>query len=241
MRDDRYERRAARRQRRAERRQDPWMRLTWGVIFLAVGSLFWLDRQGRLDAREYLEWWPLALVLVGVAHLPQRRWISAIAWVAIGLVFMPQLGWSHSVIRTALGIWPLLISLGGLSLVAQALRRRGSGTVFHATAVMSGNTLLVGSQELSGADVIAVMGGCVVDLHGAAANAQDITIHVLAFWGGIEIRVPAGWVVVDQVSAILGGFEDRSAPARDNAPRVIVRGSAIMGGVEVKTSEDAAA
>ena len=241
MRDDRQQRRAERRRLRAERRQNPWMRLAWGMIFLTVGLVFWLDQQGRVDAREYLEWWPLALVLIGVAHVPQRRWISALAWIVFGVLFMPQLGLSHSVIRTALGVWPLLISLGGLSLVAQALRPRGNGTVFHATAVMAGNTLLVGSQELAGADVVAVMGGCVVDLHGAAKSTQDITIHVLAFWGGIEIRVPAGWEVVDRVSAILGGFEDRTAPARENAPRVIVRGSAIMGGVDVKSSEDAAA
>jgi predicted membrane protein len=233
--------RAERRRTRAARRQSPWIRLAWGLIFLAAGTLLWLDQQDRIDAREYLEWWPLALVMIGLAHVPQRRWIAALAWILIGIVLLPELGLTHDVIRTLLSVWPLLITFGGLSLMAQALRPRGPGTVFHATAVMAGNTLLVGSQALAGADVVAVMGGCQVDLRTATPPARDVAIHVLAFWGGIDISVPAGWRVVDEVSQILGGFEDKTGPARDDAPRVIVRGSAIMGGVEVRTSEDSAA
>jgi hypothetical protein len=50
----------------------------------------------------------------------------------------------------------------------------------------------------------------------------------------VEIVVPSGWRVEGKVAAILGGYEDATTPAPDTAPRVIVRGSAIMGGVEVR-------
>jgi hypothetical protein len=227
--------------RRAERRKDPWSRLAWGVILVAAGSIFWLDHLDRIDAREYLGWWPLALVVIGLAHLPQRRWFAAAAWVGIGVLFLPQLGIAFDGVRTVIALWPLLIAIGGVSLIEQALRPRAPGVVFSATAVMAGNTLLLGSQELSGADVIAVMGGCDIDLSGTPVPARDVTINVLAFWGGIDIRVPAGWKVIDQVNPILGGFEDSTVPPHENAPRLIVRGSAIMGGVEVKTSAGNAA
>lgn len=221
-----------------ERRQNEWLRLAWGLIILTAGVVLWLDRQDRVDAREYFEWWPLALVAIGLAHAAHRRWFAAVGWTAIGLLFLPQFGFTFQGIRTLLALWPLLIALGGLSLMAQALRPRGPGTMYTATAVMAGNTLLVGSQEFGGADLVAVMGGCDLELGGAGKPAHDITINVLAFWGGIEIRVPHGWRIVNRVSPILGGFEDKTSQSQENAPRVIVRGTAIMGGVEVKNSED---
>jgi hypothetical protein len=210
------------------------------MVLLAAGLIFWLDRLGRLDAGDYLRWWPVALIAIGLAHLPQRRWIAGLAWIVIGVVFLPQLGIAWKGVTTLIGLWPLMITIGGLSLIGQALRPKPRGTSFNATAVMAGNTMLVGSQELAGADVVAIMGGCDVDLRGAKDPLSEVTINVLAFWGGIEIRVPSGWQIVDRVTPILGGFEDKSAPARENAPRVVIRGTAIMGGVEVISSEVAA-
>lgn len=219
-----------------ERKNGPWVRLAWGIIFVAAGLVLWLDQQGRADARELFAWWPLALVVIGLAHLPERRWVSAFAWTAIGLLFLPQLGFSHSALKTVLSIWPLMITFAGLSLVSQALRPRGTGRILTATAVMAGNNILTGAEDLAGIDAVAVMGGCVIDLREAGVPSQEITINVLAFWGGIDIVVPDGWQVIDRVSPILGGLSDKTAPARQNAPRVIVRGTAIMGGVEVKNS-----
>jgi hypothetical protein len=54
-------------------------------------------------------------------------------------------------------------------------------------------------------------------------------------WGGIEIRVPEAWSVSGRVVPILGGFEDKTRPAQGaTAHRLVVRGFAIMGGIEIK-------
>ena len=47
-----------------------------------------------------------------------------------------------------------------------------------------------------GADLIAVMGGCEIDLRQAAINGEAV-IDVFCMWGGIEIRVPEDWTVVE--------------------------------------------
>ena len=52
-------------------------------------------------------------------------------------------------------------------------------------------------------------------------------------WGGIEIRVPPDWTVVSQVDPILGGFEDKTMPPKDESKRFIIHGSVVMGGIEV--------
>jgi hypothetical protein len=218
------------------------MRLVWGLVLLTAGVIFWLDRMGRIDAHDAMHWWPVALIAIGLAHLPQRRWFGAAVWLGLGTLFlMRQLGFQTIAFWRLIGIWPLLISVAGVTLIRQALRPRPAGTMFNATAVMAGNVLHVGSQEFAGADLVAVMGGCDVDLSSVKTPRAQIEIHALAFWGGIEIRVPRGWQVVNEVSAILGGFEDKTVAASQNAPRLVVRGSAIMGGIEVKHAAEVAA
>jgi hypothetical protein len=53
-------------------------------------------------------------------------------------------------------------------------------------------------------------------------------------WGGIEIKVPDEWEVVNRGNAFLGGFEDKTRPLPGANRRLVVTGTAIMGGVEVK-------
>jgi hypothetical protein len=219
----------------AESRQNPWTTFIWGALFLTAGLIFWLDRLDRVDARDWLEWWPVALLVVAVAHIPQRRWIAAGVWALIGGYFLlRKLGYDAPPFWQLLGLWPLLFSVAGISLIVQALRAGRSGAQLRAVAVMAGNQVSTGSQEFTGGQAVAVMGGCEIDLNGARLAGTDVTIDVLAFWGGIEIRVPHGWEVVNRVLPILGGFEDKSAQAAAGAPRLFVRGTVIMGGVEVK-------
>jgi hypothetical protein len=59
-------------------------------------------------------------------------------------------------------------------------------------------------------------------------------MDVVALWGGIEIKVPAGWTVDARVIPMMGAFEnkvDSLAPA--GGPRLVVRGHAIMGAVVI--------
>jgi hypothetical protein len=222
-----------------KRGDNPWARLVWGAAILAAGVIGWLDHTGSLRAADYVQWWPLVLVGLGVSHLPQRQWISAAVLTAIGILFLPPLPFlPHFHLSTILGVWPLLISYGGVSLIRQALSPAAKSAAradsFHAVAVMGGVGRSVASTDFAGGDAVAVMGGCEINLGGAKITGEAV-IDVLAFWGGIDIRVPRGWRIENHVMAILGGVVDKTdgnAPA--DAPLLIIRGSAIMGGVEVK-------
>ena len=59
-------------------------------------------------------------------------------------------------------------------------------------------------------------------------------LDVVAFWGGIEIKVPPTWTVDARVVALMGAFENKLdspvTPAPDG-PRLVLRGHAIMGAV----------
>jgi hypothetical protein len=221
----------------------PWQRLVLGLVILTAGVLFWLDNIGRIDAGDYLMWWPVALVAMGIAHLLEGRWFGALIWLAIGAYFLlPLLGIPRVHLRYVIGVWPLLISVAGGVLVMQALRRGRGSSGFNAVAVMGGNNHKISSQSFTGGEAIAVMGGCEIDLTRAKIAGDEAVIDVLAFWGGVELRVPRSWQVVSRVLPILGGLQQKPTGVTTTAggPRLVVRGAAIMGGVEVRSIEEPA-
>jgi predicted membrane protein len=78
------------------------------------------------------------------------------------------------------------------------------------------------------------MGGVSLDLRQAVLQ-KDAAIDLFAMWGGVELQVPDKWAVDIQITPIMGGAEDKSRPSLDaDAPRLNVRGTVLMGGVEVK-------
>jgi hypothetical protein len=224
---------------------NPWTRLVWGLSLLSVGIITWLDHLGRVNASDYLRWWPLALIALGLAHFPRGQWFGGLVAILLGILFLPSVPFLPFLrLSNVLALWPLLIAAGGVTLLVQAVRpvpkdlRRTDA--FHAFAMMGGTSRAVASTGLLGGDAVAVMGGCEINLS-SAQIASEAIIDVLAFWGGIEIHVPRGWQIENRVVAILAGMTDRTdhdVPA--DAPRLIIRGSAIMGGIEVRHPKEPA-
>ena len=93
----------------------------------------------------------------------------------------------------------------------------------------------VSSQEFTGGEASAIMGGISLDLRQAKIKNDEAVLDVFAFWGGVEIRVPEDWHVVVQAVPLLGGFEDKTFhPKSGTNKRLVIKGYAIMGGAEVK-------
>ncbi len=222
---------------------DPAWRLVSGIAILAVGLVVWLDHLDRLNANDYLPYWPVVLIAYGIARLVQRRWTAAGILLLLGLIFMPRMPFlPHVRFSEVVAIWPLLISVAGVNLVIQALHptakdasRLGS---FRAIAVMGGSGRTIASEQFIGGDVVAVMGGCDIDLRCAHINGEAV-VDLLAFWGGAEIKVPRGWQVETNVTVLFGALVNKTEVAvAPNAPRLLIRGSVIMGGVEIKHSRE---
>ncbi len=103
-----------------------------------------------------------------------------------------------------------------------------------AMAILGGVSRGNNSRAFRGADLLAIMGGCQLDLRQAAIHGEAV-IDVFTMWGGIEIRVPEDWTVVSEILPLMGGVEDKTRPPQGaTAHRLNLRGFAIMGGVEIK-------
>lgn len=82
----------------------------------------------------------------------------------------------------------------------------------------------------------AIMGACKLDLRQAVIAGDEAVVDVTAVMGGVEILVPANWTVEARVLPILGGVGDETRPDRSQpTQRLVVRGVAFMGGVDVKS------
>jgi len=221
-----------------------------GLLVIAMGLLFLLDNLGFVDMHRAFSFWPMLFVIVGTVKLCDTRTqggtLLGAGLVGIGILLMLDrmdiidFSW-----RTA---WPLVLIGLGSFLVAKAVRSKrtlehgvamadgaavGAGEVVDVTAILGGYERRVTTQDFRGGEITAVMGGCELDMRGASIRGEAV-INVFAFWGGVTIKCPPDWDVVLQGTPILGGFEEKTIAPPDNSKRLVIRGYAIMGGVEIR-------
>ncbi|HSL23590.1 MAG TPA: DUF5668 domain-containing protein [Vicinamibacterales bacterium] len=214
-----------------------------GLLLLAGGGALLLDNFGVLEAWYIIRLWPVGLILIGLAmalqaHRAAGR-VAGFFWMFLGVwLLLGNLG----VLRLEFfDLWPVPIVLAGGYLIWQSIRPDAPGprdqdSTFSALAVMAGVGRKINSPDFKGGEATALLGGVKIDLQDAGITAREAVIDVFAFWGGIEIFVPDGWMVVNRVVAILGGADDRTRPSTDpTAKRLVIRGVCVMGGVDIKT------
>lgn len=102
-------------------------------------------------------------------------------------------------------------------------------------AILGGVNLRSRSTACKGGSMLAWLGGIAVDLR-EAQPAPECRLQVTSLRGGIAIRVPPGWRVESNVRALAGGVAiDAPRPGEDDAPRLVLEGTALLGGVAVGT------
>jgi hypothetical protein len=218
------------------RRENPWARLITGLAILAFGVILWLDHLHKIRASEYLQWWGLVLIVFGIVNFAERRWLGGAIMTFIGLAVLPNIPvFPHFHVSQILGLWPLLISAAGATLVIQAMNPAvvdPRAARFKSVAVMGGSGRVISANEIVAGDVVAVMGGTDITI---ASDVREAVIDVLVFWGGAEIKVPRGWRVESHVAVIMGALVSKTIPVTSSdAPKLVLRGSVIMGGIEVR-------
>ncbi|GAA3971447.1 DUF1707 SHOCT-like domain-containing protein [Gordonia caeni] len=111
----------------------------------------------------------------------------------------------------------------------------GAAPVSRAVAIMSSSEISGGAVVGAELTAFTVMGGVEIDLREVEFTAPVLTISCRAIMGGIRIVVPSDITVEVHGSGIMGGFSGKAAgPGRPGAPRVVIKGLALMGGVETQ-------
>lgn len=233
-----------------------------GLLVIVMGLLFLLDNLDILDMHRAFSFWPMVFVIVGTVKLcdTQTPGGTLLGGILVGVGVLMMLDRMDIIDFNIRTMWPLLlIGLGGV-LVAKAVRSRramggvdrddvafvdnavtGAGTgsanrsdeVVDVTAILGGYERRVTTQNFRGGEITAVMGGCELDMRSSSIQGEAV-INVFAFWGGVTIKCPPDWSVILHGTPILGGFEEKTIAPPDNSKRLVIRGYAIMGGVEIR-------
>ena len=260
-RQDAWNRRWERRQQRWARRQHHWAHQSsaFGIVFsvaiIALGALFLLDNLGILRFYDVFRYWPAILIALGVVRLVDSR--GSGSFVAGGLLA----GIGALLLLDNLGLivfdwrvfWPaILIALGILMLLrtTQWSQHRQDDTgapgqaspqqpgMLNIYAMFNGVERRIDSQDFRGGQIHAMFGGVEIDLRSAAMAEAQATLDANATFGGVDIRIPASWLVETRGTAVFGGFTDETIPpsadpAAPPPPKLILTGYAMFGGVTV--------
>lgn len=109
------------------------------------------------------------------------------------------------------------------------------GSKFRTTAILGGREHNNAFEAFVGGEVTAFMGGVELDLSGSTMSGDEVTLDVFVVMGGINLRVPRDWIVVNNVGILMGGVEDKSrVPDPATAKRLVLRGSVFMGGLDIR-------
>lgn len=220
-------------------------KLLVGLGILTVGIVLTLDNFYVIDAERILEWWPAILVAVGLVRLldPIKSRVVSVIFIIVGTVLLLD---SLNVADVDVGdLIPLGIALLGGKLIWDAMRRTSQtpllaggdpNSTFSAFALWAGVKRQGTSDDFRGGDATAIMGGVEIDLRNAnIRDGEQAVIDAFAMWGAVEVTVPENWRVVGKVMPLMGAFEDKTSPAKGTTgPVLVIQGTAIMGGIEVK-------
>jgi predicted membrane protein len=220
-----------------------------GLIIISLGVIYTLDNLGIIYADSFIRFWPLLIVLYGLSKMvqseavPQKLWGAF--WVLVGGLWL--LDKLNVIYFSVWDLWPLILVVMGVSLIwgrsrghARVIMGASSATgdsnsTINALALLGGFKRSNDSQDFRGGEATAIMGGCEIDLRKASIKEGEAVLDLTAIMGGIEIWVPEDWKVTLKGIPLLGGFEDKTHPTGLQSNKVlIVKGTAIMGGVEIK-------
>ena len=185
----------------------------------------------------------MILILVGVVRLldPHAGKVGSFVFIIVGSgLLLDSLDFMNFDVGDLI---PIGIAVLGGKILLDALGRRpdppraftDQDAVVHTFALMAGVRRQSTSTEFRGGDANAIMGGVELDLRNAhIKEGEEAVLDAFAFWGGVEIYVPENWRVVGNVLPLMGAFEDNTRNKNGAGPTLLIRGTAIMGGIEVK-------
>jgi len=231
-----------------------------GLLILMAGILVLLKNLDYIQGVHILDYWPVILILLGLKKTLDPKPFRQIYWglviLAIGVLFLLRnLDYLHFHVGD---LWPVLLILLGIEIFRSGFGQSrckpphwmskdgdkafaahvGSQSLdddyINVSVVLGGTHIKPVSKKLKGGSISAIMGGCEIDLRDADIEGNAMSLEITAIMGGAELWVPVHWQVVSQVTPILGGVENKAVPRGEHLKQLFLKGTAIIGGVEVK-------
>lgn len=224
-------------------------RIVFGLGVIGIGTLALLDNLGGFGMPLLRTFWPMVLVLFGLSRIFWHRhaggWLFGSALVIAGLAMTAHhLDLVHIRLRDW---WPVFIILAGVSILLRGVfpgyRQQACGdtpsTLEHGDRIaidasFSAINQQNDSRSFKGGRIDVTFGGVELDLRQAVMDGPEAVLEISARFSGIKLLVPRDWQIIVNVSPTLGGVDDKTVPPMNPTQRLVLRGDAVFGGVEIK-------
>ncbi|MBI3115454.1 MAG: hypothetical protein HYZ09_03115 [Candidatus Kerfeldbacteria bacterium] len=211
----------------------------FGALIILVGLGALLDAIGLLAFwNSFSRWWPALIIVAGLFswYLTPRSVAGPLVTILIGFGLLVRTldlvgGQFYAV------LWPSSIILIGAWLLVRAPHFHAgefAGGAFRAFVIFRGSERRISAVGFQGGNVTAILGGVRLDLRGTT-YANGATLNLFTAMGGIEVIVGTDVRVTVEGTAIGGGWEDRTQPHPQATQSLRIRGTSLLGEVEVKS------
>ncbi|MEO6681299.1 MAG: LiaF domain-containing protein [Ginsengibacter sp.] len=119
------------------------------------------------------------------------------------------------------------------SIVSDQVMDEGETINIH--AILGGVKRNIHSKNFLGGEILSLLGGSEINFMQADIQ-QTVILEVNSVLGGTKLIIPSNWDVQNNISAILGGIEDKrvfSNSIPDSNKKLILKGACVFGGIEV--------
>ena len=224
-------------------------RVLAGVILLGIGMVLFARELG-VEMPYWLFRWEMFIIVLGL-FLGAKNSFKTSGWmipVLIGSFFL--LDDLIIDIRLKDFFWPTVILLAGAAMIISPLKGRLwnkkyndlaasslSDDYIDTTSIFGGVKKNIVSKDFKGGQVFNVFGGVEIDLTQSDINGV-VVLDITQVFGGTKLILPAHWEVKTEITAIIGGVEDKrknlSALNIAEGKTLILRGTSIFAGIDIK-------
>jgi hypothetical protein len=220
-----------------------------GIAIIILGLLLMVDNlaPGVRLIHYAFRLWPLILVAIGAVKLREcqaegRSCTSALMFMGIGgFLLLGTLG--RGSLEDLFG--PLILVAAGIAVITFALKKhrrvppelQHSPSFVQGTAILSGFKRRLQSSSFKGGEMTAIFGGFDLDLRQVVMENDSARIDVFILFGGGEVKIPEHWDVMNHITAIAGGVEDKTShiiPEGQARPQLVLTGTTLFGGLELR-------
>lgn len=204
--------------------RDSAPRVVLGLVVIAVGVLFTLDRLGYVNAGEFWEYWPVLLIAIGIGRVLQPRGTHGrgfgVVLIMVGAWFLlSNLDLIHYRFRD---VWPIFLVLLGITMVWRAI----AGPPWEGLRRHPKEAIAAGEGS-------AAVGGPVT-----SASVTSSTVSGFALLGGVNRKCASQDFRGGSLTAIMGGCELDLRHASISSGQAVIDTFALWGGIEIKVPQD---
>lgn len=223
----------------------------FGLIVALIGLLFLFRTLGFFPFSLSLTW-PIILIAIGAIIAIKKRFQGHAWWILmlIGGANLTPIFTINGVPSTHL-VWPAAIIIFGLAMVFRSGKKKeycADGTIKTVTntdnmlnvdVTFGGRKEIVTSKDFKGGSISTTFAGCEVNLMQADSTEQTIVLDLKVSFGGVELIVPSGWDVQNEINPSFGSVEDhrsfRTASEAQEKKTLVLKGNCSFGSVEIKS------